>query len=928
MTASSAPAGASPARTLLCVKVDTLGDVILFAPTLRTVLDGAPGTRLVVLIRRTYAELAPLLAPGVEWMTTTLDPFANGPEEDPAELARVRSEVSGLAPDVVVAASSRHNWLETVIAATSGAARRIGVGAAAEDEFFSTRLRLRLGVDASAAFTEHVEARPDEPDWKRNFVIADVLLGRDVARQRPALGLPESAQMAARRALQQHGLEPGKYVVCAAAGFANVALKTWPAARFGAALAYLRERHDLPALLVGHESERTHLEAVAAGAGGATALWLGRDGTLAELAGLIADAGLFLGNDTGAMHLAAALDVPVVAVFGGGTWPRFVPAARRAISVVHPLPCFGCGWDCAFGDAPCMGEITVADVTGALDFALVNRDREFSEIRAVEHLPASTRVMMGKAAERYHEARRDHLARQHKLEELTDLDREKDAAIAEKEAAIFKAEADMRVKDAAILEKENEINTKQAEIDALRVVCSQREQLIITLDGNARALQTQAATVAADKALLEKTLEELPADHAHAVRTIAGQASHIRNLEALVQIRNQELAEARSTAANRAAGLHDLEQSKHYLKLLAEKEAVIRELDRTCRQRDAVIQQLMAESTSVGGKLWKMGQAIRAQTREKLGRPFDRWLYRAVVERYWMHIGVLRQYEPRPLAWDARLPRPKLRDADLPQIAIVTPSFGQEKFIERTLRSVLDQAYPKLLYVVQDGGSKDTSPAIIERYAPHLRHWESLKDNGQADAIARGFRHVAGALAADDIMAWLNSDDVLGPGVLRYVAEYFRTHPDTDVLYGHRIIVDEDDREVGRWVMPRHNPATLEWIDYVPQETLFWRKKAWDLVGGIDPTFQFALDWDLLARFQQAGCKTARVPYFLGAFRVHHEQKTSQAIHTVGAEEMRRIRTRFHGERQDNPAMINRHEREARFRGALAARLCAIGIRW
>jgi glycosyltransferase involved in cell wall biosynthesis len=280
------------------------------------------------------------------------------------------------------------------------------------------------------------------------------------------------------------------------------------------------------------------------------------------------------------------------------------------------------------------------------------------------------------------------------------------------------------------------------------------------------------------------------------------------------------------------------------------------------------------------------------------------------------------------LKWDERLPGPRLADASLPQVAIVTPSYGQERFIERTLRSIIDQVYPKLAYVVQDGGSADRSAEIIATYADRLRHWESIKDRGQADAIHRGFSHLTASLGPNDIMAWVNSDDLLAPGSLRFVAEYFTTHPDVDVLYGHRIIIDDDDRDIGRWIMPRHNPRTLEWIDYVPQETLFWRKRAWDIAGGIDPSFQFALDWDLLARFQQAGCRMVRVPYFLGAFRVHAEQKTSQAIHTTGADEMRRIRTRFHGERQDDFDTINRHARHARFWGALTARLHEVGLRW
>jgi glycosyltransferase involved in cell wall biosynthesis len=299
-----------------------------------------------------------------------------------------------------------------------------------------------------------------------------------------------------------------------------------------------------------------------------------------------------------------------------------------------------------------------------------------------------------------------------------------------------------------------------------------------------------------------------------------------------------------------------------------------------------------------------------------------------VVEQHWMQIGVLRQYAPRPLVWDHALPGPRRPDDSLPQIAIVTPSYGQEQFLERTMRSVLDQSYPKLLYVVQDGGSKDRSPEIIARHAARLRHWESAPDRGQADAVHRGFTRVAPDLRPDDVMAWLNSDDLLAPGALRCVGEYFAAHPEVDLIYGHRIIIDDDDRDVGRWIMPRHDPATLEWIDYVPQETMFWRKRAWDRAGGIDPTFQFALDWDLLARVQQSGGKLVRVPWFLGAFRVHHEQKTAQAIHTTGAEEMRRIRTRFHGARENDGATIERYARHARFWGAITSRLHALGLRW
>jgi glycosyltransferase involved in cell wall biosynthesis len=320
--------------------------------------------------------------------------------------------------------------------------------------------------------------------------------------------------------------------------------------------------------------------------------------------------------------------------------------------------------------------------------------------------------------------------------------------------------------------------------------------------------------------------------------------------------------------------------------------------------------------------------AANGYIREKLWKPLCERIFKRIVDDYWMQIGVLQHYDPRPTEWD-KFPRPRLALKRLPQIGIVTPSFNQAPFIERTLLSILDQKYPKLLYAVQDGGSKDASPQIIASYADRLTRWESARDHGQADAVCKGFAQMASRLGPDDIMAWINSDDLVAPGALRYVAEYFARHPEVDIVYGHRIIIDAADHDIARWIMPRHEPRSLEWIDYVPQETLFWRKHAWDLVGGLDPSFQFALDWDLLARFTQAGLRAVRLPYFLGCFRVHHEQKTSQHIHSTGAEEMARVRTRFHGpERQSDMEMINTWARRIRFRGAITARLHALGIRW
>lgn len=265
-----------------------------------------------------------------------------------------------------------------------------------------------------------------------------------------------------------------------------------------------------------------------------------------------------------------------------------------------------------------------------------------------------------------------------------------------------------------------------------------------------------------------------------------------------------------------------------------------------------------------------------------------------------------------------------------PKFTIVTPSYQQVRFLGETLRSVLEQPGVQVDYVVQDGGSTDGSAALIERAAKEqggrLVAWESAPDTGQADAIAKGFARTAGA--PDDVMAWLNSDDFYLPGTLAFVADYFARHPDVDVLYGHRIVVDDQSSEIGRWFLPPHDAEILQHVDFVPQETLFWRRRIWEKAGGIDAAFKFALDWDLLLRFQAAGARIVRVPYFLACFRVHAAQKTSALMHSTGQKEITQLRERTHG-RALPPQELERHPRLLRYlrRSALIEFLWSLGIR-
>jgi glycosyltransferase involved in cell wall biosynthesis len=252
-------------------------------------------------------------------------------------------------------------------------------------------------------------------------------------------------------------------------------------------------------------------------------------------------------------------------------------------------------------------------------------------------------------------------------------------------------------------------------------------------------------------------------------------------------------------------------------------------------------------------------------------------------------VGCLNQYSPRELDLNAFERNHNI--SSCLNISVVTPSFNQGRFIESTILSVIKQSYPNIEYIIMDGASSDNTVNILEKYQNSLKEWVSEPDSGQSNAINKGMLRTTG-----EIMCWLNSDDLLLPGALHTVVSYFDRHPDVDIVYGNRLMIDENGMEIGRWVLPGHDNDILSWADYIPQETLFWRRRVWDKVGAkIDESYSFAMDWDLLVRFRDVGAKFAHIPQFLGAFRIHEHQKTSVAINEIGNLEMTRIRERTLG---------------------------------
>jgi glycosyltransferase involved in cell wall biosynthesis len=204
---------------------------------------------------------------------------------------------------------------------------------------------------------------------------------------------------------------------------------------------------------------------------------------------------------------------------------------------------------------------------------------------------------------------------------------------------------------------------------------------------------------------------------------------------------------------------------------------------------------------------------------------------------------------------------------------------------------LVSKVFQLRVYFIQDNLSSDETQKFLKDTINPFTQVSIEKDFGQSDAINKGFKKSSG-----DIMSWINADDVYAPGVLFYVASYFKHNPHVDVLYGDRLIIDENDYQIGHWVLPRHDEEIMKWVDYVPQETMFWRRSIWNKVGGsVNPNLRFAMDWDLILRFQEVGANIVHVPKFLACFRVHKMQKTSNMDMAGGIEEMKLLRKRSLG---------------------------------
>ena len=210
-----------------------------------------------------------------------------------------------------------------------------------------------------------------------------------------------------------------------------------------------------------------------------------------------------------------------------------------------------------------------------------------------------------------------------------------------------------------------------------------------------------------------------------------------------------------------------------------------------------------------------------------------------------------------------------MAESTWPKISIVTPSYNQGAFLEQTIVSVLGQLYPRLEYIVVDGGSTDDSVEIIKKYESQLAYWVSEPDQGQAHAINKGFKRASG-----EIMAWINSDDFYFPGAFDFAASQLDPK-NAALLFGNCFHFAQDGSVIyGSDVRSEHEKRDIRFADYVIQPSAFWTREAWSKTGELDESLHFGFDWEWFIRAKQAGVGFKPEQTYLSAYRLHGDQKT------------------------------------------------------
>ena len=373
-------------RNILVPRFDTFGDIVLLEGFIEAMLDLLPEAHITLLVREGYDQLAVLFPERLIWKTTRIYPY-----KKPADLEQITSlleELKKESYDLLLTTTYNHTWPDDLLAAAFTSARRVAIGEerAINDWVVEILPELDL-VSPENLYHDYIVVEEKSHETDKYQKLWESITGKTDFIPKPKLAVPEHIYKEAAEFMSKKGLAKETFVFCFPAGTSNISLKTWPADKYAEVIAHLEKKYSLKSLIAAHESEKDIAEKVAALArsrGAAPEIWLGRDGDIPLACALAEQSAFYLGNDTGLMHMAASLGKPVVAIFGGGTWPRFLPCANVGRIFVTSMPCFYCMWDCVLGHPFCMTYLTMEHILPEIENLLLEISHDRKTFKIIE----------------------------------------------------------------------------------------------------------------------------------------------------------------------------------------------------------------------------------------------------------------------------------------------------------------------------------------------------------------------------------------------------------------------------------------------------------------------------------------------------------------------------------------------------------------
>lgn len=223
------------------------------------------------------------------------------------------------------------------------------------------------------------------------------------------------------------------------------------------------------------------------------------------------------------------------------------------------------------------------------------------------------------------------------------------------------------------------------------------------------------------------------------------------------------------------------------------------------------------------------------------------------------------------------------------KLSIITCSYNQGQYLEQTILSVLNQNYQNLEYIIIDGGSTDNSVEIIKKYDNKLAYWISQKDEGQSDAINKGFLKATG-----DIIAWINSDDLYLAHTFETIVKYFNVNKDIDCVYGDIYLSNSTATSLLlRKTIPYDYKMAIYSECMIPQPTSFWRRRVFDKIGLLDLSLQYQMDYEYFLRMGKMNVRFNNIKIPLAIFRFHAECKTVSEYDSKVAQANKIIKNKY-----------------------------------